>query len=63
MNRHLVIAGIALTVVVLGACGSDGADGTAPTAEFSAPADGDTVAVVSRSRWWRRASRSRKRAR
>ena len=43
MNKHFVIVGIALSVVGLGACGSDGADDTGPTAEFSAPVDGATV--------------------
>ncbi len=43
MNKHFVIVGIALSVGGLGACGSDGADSGA-TAEFSAPADGATVA-------------------
>ena len=44
MNKHFVIVGIALSVVGLGACGSDGADESGPTAEFSAPVDGATVA-------------------
>ncbi len=44
MNKHFVIVGIALTVGGLVACGSDGADESGPTAEFSAPADGATVA-------------------
>ena len=44
MNKHFVIVGIALSVVGLGACGSDGADDSGPTAEFSEPADGATVA-------------------
>lgn len=41
MNKHFVSVGIALSVVGLGACGSDE---SGPTAEFSAPADGATVA-------------------
>ncbi len=44
MNKHVVIVGIALSVGGLVACGSDGADESGPTAEFSAPADGATVA-------------------
>lgn len=44
MNKHFVIVGIALTAGGLVACGSDGADESGPTAEFSAPADGATVA-------------------
>jgi hypothetical protein len=44
MNKHFVIVGVALSVVGLGACGSDGTDDSGPTAEFSAPADGATVA-------------------
>ncbi len=44
MNKHFVIAGIALSVVGLGACGSDGADDSGPTAEFTSPSDGATVA-------------------
>jgi hypothetical protein len=44
MNKHFVIVGIALSVVGLVACGSDGADESGPTAEFAAPADGATVA-------------------
>ncbi len=43
MSKHFVIVGIALSVVGLSACGSDGADSGA-TAEFSAPADGATIA-------------------
>lgn len=44
MNKRFVIAGVALTVVGLVACGSDAADESGPTAEFSSPADGATVA-------------------
>jgi len=41
MNKHFVIAGIALVIVGLSACGSDD---SGATAEFSSPADGATVA-------------------
>jgi hypothetical protein len=44
MNKHFVIVGIALTAGGLVACGSDAADESGPTAEFSAPVDEASVA-------------------